>query len=171
MDVPVIETERLILRAHRHDDFDALAAMWADPDVTRHIGGRPSTRDESWSRLLRYAGHWQLLGFGYWAAVLKGQDRLIGDVGLADWQREIDPPLHGMPEAGWVFAPAVHGRGLAGEAVTAVLAWADRHLPRRTTACIISPDNTASLRLAARCGYLEHARTTFKDSPVIQFRR
>jgi RimJ/RimL family protein N-acetyltransferase len=119
--VPVIETERLILRGHRADDFEALCAMWAHPDVVRFISGKPSTPEESWSRLLRYAGHWQLLGFGFWAVTLKGEDRLLGDVGLADWQRDMDLPLAGMPEAGWVFAPAAHGRGLAREAVTAAL--------------------------------------------------
>ena len=43
-DVPVIETERLILRAHKLDDFDALAALWSDPTIVRFVGGKPSTR-------------------------------------------------------------------------------------------------------------------------------
>jgi RimJ/RimL family protein N-acetyltransferase len=64
--VPVLETERLKLRGHRLDDFAPCAAMWADPLVTRHIGGIPLSAEESWTRLLRYVGHWALLGFGYW---------------------------------------------------------------------------------------------------------
>ena len=64
--VPVLETERLKLRGHRLDDFIASAAMWADPNVTRHIGGKPLTEEESWTKFLRYVGHWALLGFGYW---------------------------------------------------------------------------------------------------------
>ena len=63
---PVIETERLILRGHRAEDFEAIAAQWADPAVVKYIGGTPSSREASWSRLLRYPGHWQMLGFGYW---------------------------------------------------------------------------------------------------------
>lgn len=43
MGSPIIETERLILRAHRLDDFPALAAMWGDPVVARFISGQPST--------------------------------------------------------------------------------------------------------------------------------
>src|SRR5687768_7547401 len=46
--VPVLETERVILRAHQAGDFDAYAAMWADPEVTRFIGKRARTREESW---------------------------------------------------------------------------------------------------------------------------
>ena len=171
MDVPVIETERLLLRGHRLDDFEDLAAMWADPAVTRFIGGKPSTREESWARLMRYVGHWHLLGFGYWAVEMKGQTGLIGDVGFADWRRDIVPSLDGMPEGGWVFAPVAHGRGLASEAVKAVVAWGDRHFGGKTTACIISPDNTGSIRVAEKCGYREFARTEFKGSPIVQFRR
>lgn len=70
--VPTLETERLILRGHGVDDFGDSAAMWAEPEVVRHIGGRPFTREESWSRLLRYIGHWSALGFGYWVGAWKG---------------------------------------------------------------------------------------------------
>jgi len=171
MNVPVIETERLILRAHQRDDFDALAAMWGDPGVARFIGGKPSTREESWARLLRYAGHWQLLGFGYWAVTLKEGAHFVGDVGFANWQRDITPSLEGMPEAGWVLSPAVYGRGFASEAVQAAVAWMDQHTGGQTTSCIVDVDHTASIRLAEKCGYREFARTAFKGSPVIQLRR
>ena len=67
MGVPVIETERLILRAHRLEDFPALAAMWGDSAVSRFVGGKPATREECWARLLRYAGHWQLLAQVPWS--------------------------------------------------------------------------------------------------------
>jgi RimJ/RimL family protein N-acetyltransferase len=63
----LLETDRLIMRPHVRADFDDSFAMWSDPEVTRFIGGQPSTREETWSRLLRYVGHWTMLGFGYWA--------------------------------------------------------------------------------------------------------
>lgn len=168
---PVIETERLILREHRLADFDALAAMWADPAVARHIGGKPSTRDESWARLLRYAGHWALLGFGYWAVTLKDGGRFVGDVGFADWRRDITPALDGLPEGGWVFATEAHGRGIAAEAVAAALQWIGGPYGAPQTTCIINPGNTASIRLAEKLGYREFVRSPFKGAEVIQFRR
>ncbi|RVA11109.1 N-acetyltransferase, partial [Mesorhizobium sp. M7D.F.Ca.US.004.03.1.1] len=64
---PVIGTKRTILRAHQLGDFEAYAAMWTDPVVTRFIGGKPRTREESWMRFLRHAGLWSLLGYGFWA--------------------------------------------------------------------------------------------------------
>ena len=90
---PILETERLKLRGHRLDDFVHCAAMWADPIVTKHIGGRPFTEEESWTRLLRYVGHWALLGFGYWVVEEKITGSFIGEAGFADYKRDIDPPL------------------------------------------------------------------------------
>lgn len=171
MSVPVIETERLILRGHRLEDFDALARMWGDPEVVRYIGGKPSTRDESWARLLRYVGHWPLLGYGFWAVERKGDARFVGDVGFANWEREVTPPLDGMPEGGWVFIAESQGRGLATEAVRAAVDWIDANVARNTTACIINDDNAASIRVAHKLGYREFAKGQFKGSNVIQLRR
>jgi RimJ/RimL family protein N-acetyltransferase len=171
MGAPVIETERLILRAHRLDDFPALAAMWGDPAVSQFISAKPSTREECWARLLRYSGHWALLGFGFWAVQCKDSARLIGDVGFANWERDISPSLDGLPEGGWVFSSDAHGRGIATEAVNAALAWMDEKFGVKTTACIIGLDNASSIRLAQKAGYREYGRSAFKGSQVIQFRR
>lgn len=171
MGAPVIETDRLILRAHRPGDFPALAALWGDPTVTQFISGKPSTPEECWARLLRYAGHWELLGFGYWAVQWKDGDQFIGDVGFANWKRDISPSLDGLPEGGWVLSTEAHGRGLATEAVNAALAWMDATFGAQTTACIIGPENAASIRVAQKAGYKEHCRSDFKGSEVIQFQR
>jgi RimJ/RimL family protein N-acetyltransferase len=169
--IPILETERLLLRPHRVDDFDALAAVWADPLVTRHIGGRPSTGQQSWSRLLRYAGLWPLLGFGYWAVEERASGRFVGDVGFADFRREMTPSLEGAPEAGWVLAPSAHGRGLATEAVRAAVAWVDSHLEAPRTVCIVDPCHMASIRVAQKCGYVELARGSYEGEPILVLQR
>ncbi len=168
---PVLESERLRLRGHRVADFDALAAMWADPAVTRHIGGRASTREESWARLVRYAGLWPLLGFGYWAVEERATGRFAGDVGFADYHRDMTPPLGQVPETGWALAPWAHGKGYATEAVRTILAWGDANLSAAETVCIIDPDHAASIRVANKCGYVETARGEYKGSPTLVFRR
>jgi RimJ/RimL family protein N-acetyltransferase len=167
---PVIETERLRLRPHSADDFDDLTAMWSDERLARHIGGRISTAQETWARLLRYAGLWPLLGFGYWAVEERATGRFAGDVGFADFRREMTPPLH-APEAGWVLAPGAHGRGFATEAVRAALAWADDHLQSASTVCIIDVGHAASIRVAAKCGYVESGRTTYMGDAIAIFER
>jgi RimJ/RimL family protein N-acetyltransferase len=170
VEVPVLETARLKLRGHRVEDFVQCAAMWAEAEVTRYIGGRPYTEEESWARLLRYAGHWSLLGFGYWVVEEKSTGNFIGEVGFADYKRDL-PPLRGIPEIGWAFTTQARGKGYATEAVRAVVGWGDAHFSAPRTACIIHPENLASMRVAEKCNYCEFQHTTYKSYPTIMFVR
>lgn len=167
---PEISTERLLLRAHRREDFEPLAAMWADPEVVRHITGTPSTPEASWARLLRYGGHWAMMGFGYWALEDRATGRFAGEMGLADYQRGI-AGYEGWPEAGWVLAPAFQGRGLAAEAMTAAFAWAGANLAARDVFCILAPEHAASIRLAVKLGFHESARCLYHDEPSLVMQR
>jgi len=159
--IPVLETARLRLRPHERADFDALATLWANPDVTRFIGGKPSTREESWARLLRYKGLWPLLGFGYWLVEDRKTGDCLGDVGFADFHRQMDPAPPALPEIGWVLSPAAHGRGVATEAATAALDWL-----QRDCFCIIDPANAASLRVAAKLGFKSRGLARYRDAGV-----
>jgi RimJ/RimL family protein N-acetyltransferase len=163
--IPTLETKRLRLRGHGLDDFAACAALWGDAGVTRFIGGRPLTAEESWAKLLRYAGHWSLLGFGFWVVEEKASGAFVGELGFAEFKRDIAPAID-VPEAGWVLAPAAQGKGYATEALRAALDWAGRR-----TACLIHPENLASIRVAEKCGYRELRRTSYKGQPAILFQR
>ena len=159
------------MRRHQLDDFVHCAAMWADPVVSRHIGGRPFSEEESWARLLRYVGHWSLMGFGYWAIEEKSTGSYVGEVGFADFKRDIEPSIKDVPELGWAFVSRVHGRGYATEAVRAAVAWGSSHLASKRTVCLIHPENLASIRVAQKCGFSEQRRTTYKGQPTIMFIR
>jgi RimJ/RimL family protein N-acetyltransferase len=168
---PVIETERLRLRPHGRGDFAACAAMWALPDVVRYIGGKPFSVEEVWSRVLRYAGHWQWMGFGFWALEEKTTGAFAGDLGFAEFKREIEPSIEGIPEIGWVLTPRAQGKGYATEGVRAVVAWGDQRFDRARTVCLIHPENLLSLRVAEKCGYKEFQRTAYKGQPTIILER
>lgn len=171
LDPSAIDTERLTMRPPRLEDFEEALAMWADPQVTRYITGKPSTREEMWARLLRYVGHWHLLGFGFWVVREKSTGRFVGEVGLGDFHRDIEPPLGESKEAGWVLAPSAHGKGYATEAVRAALRWAeDRFGPERVV-CIMDPGNAASLKVAHKCGFREFARGTLRGEPTRMLER
>jgi RimJ/RimL family protein N-acetyltransferase len=170
-EVPVIETERLRMRSYRLDDLKACAAMWADPAVVRHISGKPFSEEEVWARLLRYAGLWSLMGFGYWAIEDKATGEYAGELGFADFKRDITPSLKDIPELGWALASRVHGKGYATEAVRAAVAWGDSHFGAVRTVCLIKPANLASIHVAEKCGYQEFQRTTYKGQPAIIFAR
>ena len=171
MVIPTLETERLVLRAHGLDDFEDCAALWGDAAVTRFIGGTPLTAEEAWSRLLRYAGHWSLLGFGYWVVEEKATGKFLGEAGFADLRRAIEPPLGDTPEAGWVFASAAHGFGFAAEAVRAIHGWGRAYFSSPGAACLIHPENAASLRLAVKLGYVETGRSEYYGRTAFVLRR
>src|SRR5215467_10459093 len=166
--VPTIETQRLCLRGPRPEDFRDSAALWSDPVVTRFTSGKPLSEEEVWGRLLRYAGHWAWMGFGYWIVEEKATRRFAGEVGFSDWKREMKPSLQGLPELGWVLASRVHGQGYATEAARAAIQWADSHFGKRALSsgseggensiapevrsacmtCIIHPEHVRSIRVA-----------------------
>ena len=168
---PSLDTDRLSLRGHRVEDYPDSAAMWGDPEVCRYIGGRPFTREECWQRVLRNAGHWQLMGFGYWVVREKATGRFVGEVGFANLERDLVPSFGDAPEMGWVLAPWAHGRGYAMEAVRAGLAWARSTWGARRLVCLIDPGNAPSLRVAERAGFREFARSTYHGDPAVLLER
>jgi len=149
---PTLETSRLVLRQLTLDDYDALAACWANPETVKYIGGgKPQSPEMSWGRLLRYIGHWQVLGYGCWAICEKEGGQFVGTVGLQNQKRSITPALE-YPEAGWTLIPSACGKGYATEALTAVLAWADTTFAE-PVCCIINDENLPSIRLAEKMGF------------------
>ncbi len=113
--------------------------------------------------------------FGYWAIEEKSSGLYIGDLGFADFQRDLTPSFEGAPELGWALMPSHQGQGLATEALKLALAWGDDQLASltgiRRSVCMIDPENKPSLRIAEKIGYREYARTTFADSATILFER
>ena len=169
--VPVLETERLRLRGHHAEDFGDSLAMWSDPIVFRYTTGKPQSTEDIWARMLRYAGLWSMLGYGYWLVEEKSSGEFVGELGFADFRREISPSIAGIPEIGWVLSPKMHGRGYATEGVRGAVAWAETHLGSQPTTCLIHPENAASIRVAEKCGYREWQRTQYKEHEVILFTR
>jgi RimJ/RimL family protein N-acetyltransferase len=154
--VPVLETDRLVLRGFRSDDLDAITEMWAMPEIVRYIGGVPMTREQSWTRLLRQIGMWSVMGFGFWVITEKATGRVIGEAGFHEMRRAL---------------PEFQGKGYATEALNAMWAWIGANRPDMTITCIIDPRNAASIGLAERHGFREFARSPYQGSEVVLLRR
>ncbi|MCB2015471.1 MAG: GNAT family N-acetyltransferase [Sphingobium sp.] len=167
----MIETERLVLRPYELADFEAYRAIVSDPYVMRFIGGAPLTAEDAWSRILRYAGHWQLLNFGVFAVRDKASGELIGETGLFDYRRGLGEDFDHFPEIGWIFRTDIQGRGYAYEAVQAAHGWLDANRGQARTVCMIDPENTPSMRLAAKLGYAPFGQRRYKDHDVIVLER
>ena len=163
--VPVIETARLRLRGHQtHRPRRFLR------DVVGAGGGalhqrHAVDRDAKLGRILNYTGHWQLMGYGYWLVEERVTGRFAGEVGFADFKREIAEHMRDVPEAGWVLAPHAHGKGYATEAVEAMLRWGDEHLSSARSVCIVTEQNAPSIRIAERAATVRAAAPSIWTRP------
>jgi RimJ/RimL family protein N-acetyltransferase len=171
VDIPTIETARLRLRPYRLEDFEAYAAMWADPKVYRFIGGERFTREQSWARFLRQIGLWHHLGFGFFALEHKATGAFAGECGFHDLRRDIVPSLEGTMETGWALTAPMQGQGLAEEAVRAAIGWAAANGKGGRLTAIIDPEHAASLHVAAKLGFREFARSSYHGRPVVVLER
>lgn len=171
MQPPIIETARLRLRGHRVEDLPHCVAMWSDPNVTKFIGGRPSTEQQTWTRLLSYVGHWDLMGFGFWAIEEKASGNFIGETGFADFKRDVAASMRGKPELGFALTTRFQDKGYATEAVQAALKWADAQPAFETTVCMMSPRNVASRRVAEKSGYSLSGEGLLNGQAVLFFSR
>lgn len=143
-DIPVLRTERLVLRAPKPADEESYVAFFAS-ERALHIGGN-GTRSRGWQAFAVEWGHWCLRGFGMWAVTWRDDDRCLGYVGC--WYPGGNPER----EIGWQVWAEVEGLGVAQEAARAALAYAFGPLRWRTAVSYIDHDNLRSIRLAERLG-------------------
>jgi RimJ/RimL family protein N-acetyltransferase len=167
---PTVEAERIRLRAVRAEDADAHWAMMADPQVMTFLHGDPMGREDAFRRLLAAPGMWALFGYGYWAIERKSDGRFIGQIGLAQFRRDMEPSLDGLPEAGWMLTSDVHGQGYGREALAAMLEWAGEELPGQQIVAIIAEGNKRSMRLAESAGFKRAELSKHRGDDVVIFR-
>lgn len=158
-----LETERLLLRMIRLEDFEAYAALGADPEVMRYLGGKTWDRLESWRYMCAMVGHWHLRGYGMWAVEEKATRQFIGRIGLH--YPETWPGF----ELGWTLARAAQGKGYATEAAQRALEYAFTDLNRDHVISLIHPENRASIRVAERIGEKVEGRTELLGTEVLVY--
>ena len=170
-EAPRIETERLVLRPWRKDDFRPYHALLQHPEVHRHFAPEPMGQEECWRRLSAAVGSWTLIGFGGWAVERKSDGKLVGMLSLFNAWRSMEPEFGEEPEMGWIFSHEVHGQGMAGEACRAVIEWAEANLNSMPIWAIIAPANVPSIKLADKLGFERVAETLYHDDPTVVLKR
>jgi len=156
-----LETERLLLRMWREDDFEPYAKICEDPDVMRYIGGKPFNRLEAWRHLAYLIGHWHLRGYGQWAVEEKATGSFVGRIGF------LNPA--GWPgfEIGWTLGRESWGKGYATEGAHRALQYAFNELDKAHVISLIHPENRASIRVAERLGEKPEGSAEVLGIPVI----
>jgi RimJ/RimL family protein N-acetyltransferase len=160
LDVPVLTTDRLLLRGFEERDFPAYLAMVSDSEVTRYLGdGRPLGEIEAWRQLAQVLGHWLMRGFGLWAVEERATGELVGRIGL------LEP--RGWPgfEVAYTIARPHWRRGFAREGAQAALGYARQTLRRTDIISIIRPDNVGSIAVAKALGAERSHAVEFFGAP------
>jgi RimJ/RimL family protein N-acetyltransferase len=164
--IPTLETERLLLRPFRADDFENYLAIRTDPEVQRHLdcGPAPWSRMRAWNHLAFLIGHWQLRGAGSWALEEKASGAFVGLVGF--YQPEDWPGF----ELAWALARSHWGKGFATEAAQVALDYAFAVLGEDVVISLISPKNAASIRVAERLGQTREGRHPMQSGDRVIYR-
>ena len=141
-----LETDRLILRQWREEDFEPYAEICADEQVMRYLGGKTFTRAETWRHMAFLIGHWHLRGYGHFAVEEKATGSFVGRIGF------LNPD--GWPgfEIGWTLGRKSWGKGYATEGARSALAYAFNELDKDHVISLIHPENQASMCVAERLG-------------------
>ena len=157
-----LETERLLMRWFREDDFDQLCHISANPEVMRFLGdGKPMTAMEAWRQMATFMGHWYFRGYGIWAVEEKLTGKLVGRIGF------MNPA--GWPgfELGWTLGREYWGQGFATEGARRALEYAFTEMDRDHVISLIAPENVASIRVAERLGEKVEGQTQVTGKDVL----
>lgn len=141
---PEIETNRLILRPPRAEDFPFYCELMVSEGA--HFIGGPQTPPVVWRGLCTITGAWTISGFSMFSVIEKATGKWIGRLG--PWQPE------GWPgkEVGWGLLPSAQGQGYAAEGATAAIDYAFDILGWDDVIHCIDPLNAPSIKLAERLG-------------------
>lgn len=149
--IPTIQTERLVLSAWTPEDVDEYARICAIPEVMQYMWpSRPATPAESAYGVQQLREHWDRWGFGHWAVHDRETGRFVGRTGA---KRHDDWPLDPQnTEIGWLYDPAVWGRGYATEGARGALAFCLEEVGAREVISIAHPENLGSQRVMQKAG-------------------
>lgn len=144
IEIPTLETERLLLRPQVMADWPAYASLMMSGRAA-HMGG-PHTLAGAWGLFCQDFAQWGLMGHGALMIEDRATGLCLGQVGINSG------PLFPEHELGWLVYPAAEGKGYAFEAARAMHDWAFGARGLETLVSYIGPDNLRSRRLAERLG-------------------
>jgi RimJ/RimL family protein N-acetyltransferase len=163
---PVLDTPRLRLRAPVATDVPAIFAIFRDPETMLYWSA-PAMNDvaEAGSYLLDIEDHARAATLFQWGIARREDDEVIGTCTLFHIEQQ-----HRRAELGYVLRRDQWGRGLATEALTALVNHGFSTLGLHRLEADIDPRNAASIRLVERLGFKRegHLRERYFVSGQIQ---
>ncbi len=154
----ILKTERLYVRETVPDDVDALYEIFKDPEMTRYTEGLFIDPEEERVYIADYAKNvYEFYGYGIWTVCKKDNSEIIGRAGIT--------PREGydIPELGFDIGTAFQHQGYAYEVCHAILQYAFEELFFDRIQTFVMPDNTASLNLCKKLGFIYDSDVTLGE--------
>lgn len=150
IDFPPIETERLILRKVTLKDAEDMLTYLSDPDVVKHMGLEPYQTVEDVHREIQWYQSIVKEGSGMrWGITLRNSDIVIGSCGFLNRASK-----HFRAEVGFELSKQYWGKGIASEALQAVVRFGFKHMELERIEALIEPGNTSSQKLVEKNGFV-----------------
>jgi [ribosomal protein S5]-alanine N-acetyltransferase len=156
---PLLETERLSLRQIVAADAEQIYGIFSDSEAMRYWSCRPYQSVEQAHKLIESMTQAMHCGVGlHWGITLRGDGRLIGKCGYNELRK-----AHRRGDISYIIAREYWGKGVASEALGAVLGYGFSQLNLHSVEAGVTPGNDSSTRLLERLGFrLEgHMRESF----------
>ncbi|MEV0704554.1 GNAT family N-acetyltransferase [Saccharopolyspora sp. NPDC050389] len=160
-----IHTRRLVLNRIQPADTDAFLAISTAAETHPFDAHTQRSREQILELLDKIHRSWASDGIGYWAIRLPGSEDVIGFGGLRHWVEEGKSVLNLY----YRFWPSAWGNGYATEMAEAALHWARRHRPDRPVVIVTDADNTPSVRVAEKLGFVLHLARHRDGLPELVF--
>ncbi|KGA98392.1 alanine acetyltransferase [Alkalihalobacillus alcalophilus ATCC 27647 = CGMCC 1.3604] len=148
--LPVLETERLILREVVESDAKDLLSYLSKEEVVKHMGLTPfKTIDDALEEIGWYHSILENKSGMRWGITLKEEGKVIGSCGFLNRSHK-----HYRAEIGFELSNNHWGKGLAGEALVQVVQYGFEQLEFERIEALIEPANLASQKLVEKHGFI-----------------
>ncbi|WNF25192.1 GNAT family protein [Mesobacillus jeotgali] len=148
---PVIETDRLILKEIIRDDAEDIFKYLSDENVMKYYGLEPfKSIDEAMEEIGWYQSIFDEGSGVRWGITLKGHRNVIGSCGFLN-----KVPQHYRSEIGFELSKEYWGKGIANEALAAVIQYGFEQMNLQRIQALIEPLNLSSQKLVERNGFIK----------------
>ena len=171
--VPVLSSERLLLKPATAADLETLYALWRMPEVLRYLfDGITMTHEQARSHLQHFLDQ-NDEGCGLWMIYERAGFGFVGEIGLEipDEMVKFDPLLEGETEFQIALHPDGWGKGYGEEALTVLLAYAFDELGLPQVMGVADAPNQASRRLQEKMGFVWQREVEGDAGPLVIYKR
>jgi [ribosomal protein S5]-alanine N-acetyltransferase len=151
--VIILESERLLFRAHEPSDLESFCAMEMDPEFRRYVGGYARSREDAERKFPKDQLQRVRDRLGVWAAILKSNGQYAGRCGLYPSVERAGGMVIGEATLSFYFGREHWGQGLASEAGAAFVKFGWEELRLSRNVATVQAGNAASVHILEKLGF------------------